>query len=157
MWPALIMALAGAAKSEFVDRPKADKQRDLAATTHKYSQWTRLRPEPIQEADPFDSAMSWGATGAAMNSGMKQDAYMDARTKRLNDGGSLLGYGKATDGRFNESGEKALEWGDQVDPGAVDSGVVNQAPLLWGSHSSRLKNPNDQLAYNGWRRNQGWS
>jgi hypothetical protein len=89
LWAA--MALAGAAKAELVDRPKEKRQRDLAVATTKYSPWTGLKAGPIQEADPFGSALNWGTTGAIMKNNMDMN---DAYTNRLNSGGSIIGYGK---------------------------------------------------------------
>lgn len=66
-----IAAAAGLAKSQFVDKPKEQKQRALAASTQRYSPWTGLQAQPVQNADPFGSALQYGATGAAIGNGMQ--------------------------------------------------------------------------------------
>ncbi len=64
LWGAAIAAAAGVAKSEFVDKPKADRQRTLQAAKEKWSPWTGQHAEPVQEADPFGSALGFGVQGA---------------------------------------------------------------------------------------------
>ncbi len=63
-----IGAGAGILKSEVVDKPKEERQRKLAAATQRLNPWTGLKANPIQEADPFGSALKYGATGASMGS-----------------------------------------------------------------------------------------
>lgn len=65
LWAAL--ALAGAAKSELIDRPKEERQRHLAAETQRYSPWTGMQAGGIQEADPFGSALQGGMTGVSLD------------------------------------------------------------------------------------------
>lgn len=86
-----IGAGAGLLKSEAIDAPKADRQRKLAAETQRYSPWTGLKANPVQEADPVGSALQFGATGAQLSSGMQnadaQKGLMEAQTNWLNKGG----------------------------------------------------------------------
>lgn len=63
---ALIMGGTGLAKGATIDRWKEDRQRNLAANTQRYSPWTGLRAGPIEEADPFGSAMQGGVQGYAL-------------------------------------------------------------------------------------------
>jgi phosphoribosyl-dephospho-CoA transferase len=73
---AAIGAALGAAKNEAVDRPRADKQRKLAAETARYSGWTGMTPGPIKESDPFGNVLSGGMTGLSMSQNMQnQDAW----------------------------------------------------------------------------------
>lgn len=60
-----VMAAVGAAKSELIDAPRAERQRKLAAQTALYSPWTGMTPDKVQEADPFGSTLQ-GATAGAM-------------------------------------------------------------------------------------------
>jgi hypothetical protein len=60
------------AKSELVDRPKEDRQRKLAAETQRYSYLTGNKANPVEEANPFGSAMEYGATGFSL--GQQQEA-----------------------------------------------------------------------------------
>lgn len=85
-------AVVGVAKSEFVDKPQADKQRKLAAATQQYSPWTGLKAQPVKEADPLGSALSFGATGAQINNGMKQTDINSKLADRAMQGGSSPGY-----------------------------------------------------------------
>lgn len=66
-----IGAAAGLAKSELIDRPKEDRQRKLAAATQRYSPWTGLAAQPIQEADSVGTPMEFGLTGYQM--GLNED------------------------------------------------------------------------------------
>jgi hypothetical protein len=68
MDPLTMAALVGGAgllKSELLDRPREERQRELAATTARWSPWTGMAPNAIQGADPFGSALE-GATAGAM-------------------------------------------------------------------------------------------
>lgn len=62
-----LMAGMGLAKSELIDRPREERQRQQAANTMRYSPWTGMAPGAIQEADPFGSAMDAGLTGAMLS------------------------------------------------------------------------------------------
>jgi hypothetical protein len=79
-----IGAGAGLLKSELVDAPKERRERTLAAATQKYSPWTGLQAQPIQQADPLGSAIQFGATGAALgsaiNSANAANNYLNAKT-----------------------------------------------------------------------------
>lgn len=69
-----IGAGVGLLKSEMIDRPKEQRQRALAASTQRYSPWTGLKANPIQEADPVGSALTYGSTGAQMGANMQDSA-----------------------------------------------------------------------------------
>jgi hypothetical protein len=64
--PLTIGALLGLGKSLIFDAPKEKRQRELAAKTQELSPWTGLKSSPIEEADPFGSALKYGATGYSM-------------------------------------------------------------------------------------------
>lgn len=63
---AALMAAVGAAKSEFIDRPREKRQRKANAEIARWSPWTGMAPGAVREADPFGSAMQAGLTGAMM-------------------------------------------------------------------------------------------
>lgn len=65
-------AAIGVAKSEFIDKPKEERQRKLAGETQRYSPWTGMQAGGIQEADALGSALSFGMTGAQVKGGMDQ-------------------------------------------------------------------------------------
>jgi hypothetical protein len=88
-----IAAALGLAKSEFIDKPQAAKQRKLASVKDSLSPWTGQHGDPVKEADPFGTAMQFGAVGAQMG-GAKADSDLNsAMADRLNSGGSVVGYG----------------------------------------------------------------
>ena len=60
---ALIGGLVGLGKAALIDRPREQRQRELAATQALYSPWTGITPQPIQEADPIGSAIQGAAMG----------------------------------------------------------------------------------------------
>ena len=64
-----IAAGIGLLKSQTVDKDREKRQRKLAAETQRYSPWTGLKAGPIQEADPFGSALQYGGAGAMMGAG----------------------------------------------------------------------------------------
>lgn len=71
-WVAVAVgAGVGVGKAELVDAPKAERQRKLAASTQRFSPWTHLQAQPVQEADPAGSALQYGATGASMGANMQ--------------------------------------------------------------------------------------
>ena len=62
-----LLAGAGLAKSELVDRPREERQRQQAAITARWSPWTGMSPNAVQNADPFGSAIQGGLTGAMLS------------------------------------------------------------------------------------------
>lgn len=80
-WGLAIGAVVGLAKNQLVDVPREKKQRALAAATQKYSPWTGLQAQGIQQQDPFGNALQFGAAGAGMKSGWGK---ADAEAKLLN-------------------------------------------------------------------------
>lgn len=72
MLPMLLAGMgAGLLKSELVDRPQADRQRKLAATTAALSPWTGMTPTMPQEANPLGSIMQGGLAGAQIGQAMQ--------------------------------------------------------------------------------------
>lgn len=71
LWIGLGAAGAGLIKAEAIDGPKAERQRKLAAATQRYSPWTGLKANAVQEADPFGSALQYGATGASLGANIQ--------------------------------------------------------------------------------------
>lgn len=63
---ALIGGALGLAKGATIDKDKANRQRELAAATARYSPWTGLQAQPVQEADPWGSALQGATAGAGM-------------------------------------------------------------------------------------------
>lgn len=68
---AAIMGGVGLLKGELLDRPREEKQREMAAVTARWSPWTGMAPQPIKEADPFGSALQSAAIGGML--GQKMD------------------------------------------------------------------------------------
>lgn len=101
MLPLIAMAaLAGLAKSELIDRPKEQRQRKLAAETQRLSPWTHLQADPIKEADPFGSALQFGAAGAQLGQNM-DTADLQQEQMKLNN--ELLKQ-KVASGEYGGSG-----------------------------------------------------
>jgi hypothetical protein len=72
--PLAIGAGVGLLKSAIVDGPRAARQRKLAADTQRLSPWTGLKANDVQEVDPVGSALSFGATGAQLGTGLENAA-----------------------------------------------------------------------------------
>ena len=85
------MAAAGALKGELIDKPKANKQRELAASTQQYSPWTGLKANPVQEADTLGNMISGAGAGAQMGMAMQgaqsDEGLKSAMTKYYDQGG----------------------------------------------------------------------
>lgn len=84
MWPALALGMgAGLLKSELIDRPQADKQRQLAATTATLSPWTGMTPTMPNEANPLGSMLQGGLAGMQVGQGMDKAAQEQALLEKL--------------------------------------------------------------------------
>lgn len=53
------------------DKPKEERQRRLAAETARYSPWTGMQPQQVQDADIFGNVMQGGLTGASFAQGLQ--------------------------------------------------------------------------------------
>ena len=76
-----IAAALALAKDKLVDQPAADRKRKLAAATERFSPWTGLHAQPVDDPNALGSMMSAGATGAMIGQGVAnsnaQNAYLD--------------------------------------------------------------------------------
>lgn len=108
-------ALVGVGKAELVDAPRAERQRKLAAETQRYSPWTHMQAQPVEEAKPFDAAMQGAATGANAFMGVQsmqaQNKLAGAQTDWLKTNpynastgaASAMGTGAATGLQYNQN------------------------------------------------------
>jgi len=64
--PLIAAGALGLGKSVLIDKPREKRQRKVAAETIRYSPWTGLSAQPIQEADPFGSTLQGAALGASL-------------------------------------------------------------------------------------------
>ena len=71
---ALILGGTGVVKGLTVDKWKEDRQRELAASTQRYSPWTGLQAGAIEEADPLGQGIQGGLQGAAFGQNMQNAA-----------------------------------------------------------------------------------
>jgi hypothetical protein len=78
-----IGAGAGVLKSEVVDRPKEHRQRALQAATARYSPWTGLQPQAVQEADPLGSALAFGGAGSQIATAMQQQELNNKLAEKM--------------------------------------------------------------------------
>lgn len=88
-----LMAASGAAgllKSELVDKPNEEKDREMQSITDRYSPWTGMRGKAVAHSDPIGTAMAGAAQGASLGQGLEKagsDAKLqDAITKTLGGG-----------------------------------------------------------------------
>lgn len=90
MWPLLaIGAGLGLLKGEFIDKPKAERQRKLVAETIRYSPWTHLKPDQVREADPLGSALSFGLAGGQLGNSLAAEDYNQKLLDKWNGYGAL--------------------------------------------------------------------
>jgi hypothetical protein len=92
-----LLAGAGLAKSELVDRPREQEQRRQASITARWSPWTGMSPNAIQYADPFGSAIQGGLTGAMLSQNQQK---LDAGTADSTSGQNLTGGSGASQQQF---------------------------------------------------------
>lgn len=77
MWQALAAGAAlGLAKNALVDKPRQQREANLAAQTALYSPWTGMKPGEVHHADAFGNALQ-GATSGAMFAQAQQNADMN--------------------------------------------------------------------------------
>ena len=98
-----LAAAAGLVKGLTVDKEREDRQRKLAAETQRYSPWTHMQANPIQEADPLGSAIGFGTTGAMLGQSIDNSKAQNDWLKRggnpsytaaLNGSGGGMALGK---------------------------------------------------------------
>lgn len=69
MDPVTLMAIGaalGVAKREFEDKPREDRQRLYEANAARYSPWTGIKPERVNEGSLAGNAVQGGLTGLAI-------------------------------------------------------------------------------------------
>lgn len=82
-WGALAGAGLGIGKYYLLDKPKYQRQLELAAATQRYSPWTHLTAQTPDQPDPFSNALAYGSTGASVGQGMENKAAQEAMNKKL--------------------------------------------------------------------------
>jgi hypothetical protein len=81
----LIGGGGGLVKSLAVDGPREARQRRLAAQTQRYSPWTGLEAQPIQEADPLGTAIGMGAAGGQIGGNIQSMQAQAEMNKKFGD------------------------------------------------------------------------
>lgn len=81
----IIGAGLGIANQMFIQKPKEDRQRTLAAAEARYSPWTGMKPGPVNETSPLGAALSGAGAGASMAQGLQNS---QAQSDYLKGGGS---------------------------------------------------------------------
>ena len=66
----LIGALAGLAKNLLIDKPREEKQRELAAQTALYAPFTGLKPQLPEGSNPVGSAFQGAALGSLFDNAL---------------------------------------------------------------------------------------
>jgi hypothetical protein len=111
MWPMLILA-AGQAVS---DMGKESRQRQLAASTQRYSPWTGLKANEIEEANPIGTlAQGYGAyLGQTQNndSNALKKQLMQAQIRAM-DRGQSNPYAQAQSAPQAYAQPGNYQWGD---------------------------------------------
>lgn len=77
----MILGGTGLLKGIGPDKWKEDRQRNLAANTQRYSPWTHLQANPIEEADPFNSTLQGAASGYAQGQNFQGAAAQKGLTE----------------------------------------------------------------------------
>lgn len=117
---ALVGTAIGALKSEAIDRPAANRKRHLAAQTNRYSPWTGMKGENVQDPDTVANMLSYGSQGAMMGQGMNSAAASNELAKQQADflkkgnlwgsmgGGNGMSMMPATGGPMSYNGQMGL-------------------------------------------------
>jgi hypothetical protein len=110
----------GLLKSELVDRPQADRQRKLAATTAALSPWTGMTPEMPQEANAFGSVMQGGLAGAQLGQSLQKPAAAPAPAAKAPEAvpGTIIPKAGAAQADFFNAQKNKLKQSMYGQPGA---------------------------------------
>lgn len=95
--PLLIGALLGLAKNEFIDKPKEEKQRELAAKTALYSPFTGLKPQLPEDSNALGSAFQGAALGSLFNQGGGNQVAGNLQGPQINPASNAAATGLNTD------------------------------------------------------------
>lgn len=107
---ALIGGGIGLAKSEFFDRPQAERDRNVAAETTRWSPWTRMQAQPVQEANALGSMSQGALTAAALGQGLSKEGATEKQLNAANAGAAAApaavtgGFAPDTNPRFGPVG-----------------------------------------------------
>lgn len=91
MLPLLALAAGSAGlgllKSELIDKPNEEKDREIQSITDRYSPWTGMRGKMVDHTNPLGEAAAMGAQGlqlgSSVNSAESQDALNSAIASKL--------------------------------------------------------------------------
>lgn len=109
MVPLLPISLVGGAVKHFAfDAPKERRQRRLAAETTRYSPWTGLKAQPVEEADFLQTMMNAGLIGGALE-GQMSDMQIGSSQPLEGYGGFQFGGNNIPDYEF--APKKPAPWG----------------------------------------------
>lgn len=109
MLPALLAGAAlGLAKNQLVDKPRQKREATLAAQTALYSPWTGMKPNEVQHADAFGSAMQ-GATSGAMFAQGQQN--MDMQQQMMDMKKAQMAQGMQAQPNLYGGQASAMNWG----------------------------------------------
>lgn len=75
---ALIMAAAATAKSEAIDKPRADRERKMQGEITKYSPWTGMQGHSVADPDSLGAGMQGFGTGMALGQNMQSADYQQS-------------------------------------------------------------------------------
>lgn len=134
----LIMAGAGAGlgllKSELIDKPNEQKDREMQSITDRYSPWTKMRGVAPEHTDPLGAAVAAGAQGASLGQGLDKSAADNALTQSMADkmssAGTIPSEGVATPAPSQPLQYGSMKFGPGNDPsiiGGVSPGTGNMS------------------------------
>lgn len=139
--PLLAGAGIGLAKSLFVDKPQAEKQRKLAAATAAYSPWTGMTPQQPKDVDYLGPMLQGGMTGAMLGQAAatagQQEQLAGLQQQYLKNQNKLMqqqlggGISNATTGSMLDSGGAGFGLGPMgPNPPAPGMMAVPQVPAV---------------------------
>jgi len=80
-----IGGLLGLGKSLAFDKPREERDKQLAAAIARWSPWTGMQPGKIRRADPFGSALQGGTAGFLMGGGKDKVKSLLSGAKKTGD------------------------------------------------------------------------
>jgi len=134
-WIPLAMMAAGAAKSELSDRPAAQRQRNAEAEKTRWSPWTGMQGQNVQDPNTANAMMQGGMSGLMMSQNMDAAASNEQMSKLQQQ--YLENQNKLMEQQMSQGGGMNLQGGGAMpnvmqSPGAASpmSGAMQRQPNM---------------------------
>ena len=135
LWAGMALAAAatGAAKSEFIDKPRTESMNKAQAAATAYSPWTGMKGNLTAPPSSADAALKWGAAGAMLGAGMPAGAGAAGAA-----GAGAAGAGAGAGGAGMSAAGGASAAGGMGNSAMLGTGMAGMSQMDWNN----MKNAN---------------